>query len=642
MANHQFQFGQFVLDLERYELRRDGQAAKLERQPMELLILLTQKRGGLVTRDEIIARLWGEDVFLDVDQGINNGIRKIRTALRDDPDRPRFVETVVGRGYRFIAKIDETGPGSATAEATTVSVEDRSKKATDPQTKPELQTPTTRAPVRPFWQRYRNPLALSGLAILALLIAGFYARQTDSWLPRRQSPLVRSIGVLPLENLSGDPAQDHFADGMTDELTTNLARIGSLRVISRTTMMQYRGTRKRSPEIARDLNIDALLEGSVVRSGSKVRITAQLIDARHDRHMWAQSFEREVSEILDVQDSVALDIASEVKAELSPELRESLSKHRSVKPEAYESYLMGRSKLRTQSPNAIRESVLDFQHAIDLAPLYSEAYSGLADAYTLMADYEVLSPREAFPRAEAAAVKALSLDPLAAEAHVSLGLVKNYYQWDWDGAEREFKRAIELSPSYASAHLQYSRFLTMEGRHDESIAEIDRARGLDPLSLVIASNAGHAFYYARRYDSAIEQFRQTLAIDPNRVYARLFLGIAYEQNGMYPQSTEELEKVRVHFNGTPSVALAHVYARTGRGTEARQILTQLESDGSDADWFFIAEGYAGLGDKELAFRCLEKAYQKHDFFLPWIKVDPWMDPLRSDARFKSFLRRVGL
>jgi tetratricopeptide (TPR) repeat protein len=374
-----------------------------------------------------------------------------------------------------------------------------------------------------------------------------------------------------------------------------------------------------------------------------VRITAQLIDARHDHHLWAQSYERQVNEILSVQDSVALDIASAVKAELSPEEHESLVRHRSVKPDAYEAYLRGRNKLGKQAQEPIKDSLQDFQHAIDLDPLYAPAYSGLADAYSLLANYGALLPQEAFPPAKAAALKALSLDPLLAEAHASLGLVKNYYDWDWPGAEREYKRAIELSPSYATAHLRYARYLSMVARHDEAIAEIERAGELDPLSLVIQQNVGIVLYYARRYDAAILESRKTLEIDPNRVYARIFLALSYEEKGMYREAIQEQERVKAYFKGAPTVGLAHVYALSGRTSEARRILRELEQkEDSDSAWFAIASGYAALGEKDHAFNLLEKAFEQHDFFLPTLAVNPWMDPLRSDSRFQDLLRRIGL
>jgi len=655
-------FGTFELDLRSRELRKAGALLNLPPQPFRILVLLATHPGQLATREEIQQQIWGSETFVDFEQGLNFAINRIRTTLGDDADTPRYIETLPRRGYRFVAPVEEMGARP--------DLSDRQPVEADAPPRPSVREGAQQAPVDvpidltehtvgdgAFTEAVHEPQSVGiaqrrswwlGLAaILAMLIAssaaGWFAWHRTEIPNSRVGPEhIRSLAVLPLENLSGDPAQEYFADGMTDELTTNLAKIRSLHVISRTTMMQYRDVHKPLPQIAQELHVDAVVEGSVVRSGSTVRITAQLIDAHHDHHLWAQSYEREVNEILIVQDTVALDIASAVKAELSPEEHESLAKHRSVEPDAYEAYLRGRNKLGSQAQEPIKDSIRDFQRAIDLDPLYAPAYSGLADAYSLMANYGVLAPKEAFPRAKAAALKVLSLDPSLAEAHASLGLVNNHYDWDWLGAEREYKRAIELSPSYAVAHLRYARYLSMVARHDEAVAEIERARELDPLSLVVQSNVGTALYYARRYDAAILQSHKTLEIDPNRVYSRIFLAMSYEQKGMYAPAIQELNKVRAYFKGAPNVGLARVYALTGRTAEARRILRELEKEGGDADWFFIAGGYAALGDKDRAFNCLEKAYVKRDFFLALLKIDPWMDRLRSDSRFQDMLRRVGL
>ena len=637
-------FGAFEVDLSSGKLEKHGVRIRLQEQPFQILAMLLEQPGKIVTREDLRRRLWPADTFVDFDVGLNNAILRLRNALGDSAENPRFIETLPRRGYRFIANVDSPLPEALSGSA---------PRATASHPHPQVivlpardATPGVLAPSSARLRVRRKIAWIAGLGLAVLL--AFVGTLNVTRLRQRVFGMpgpsaIRSLAVLPLQNLSGDPAQDYFADGMTDQLTTNLATIRSLRVISRTTMMQYRDTHKVLPQIAEELHVDAVVEGSVVRSGSNVRITAQLIDARRDRHLWAQSYEREVKEILNCQDAVALDIASAVKAELSPEEHETLARPRSVIPEAYEACLRGRNKLGTQAPEPIKHSLEDFQRAIDLDPSYAPAYSGLADAYSLMANYSALLPLEAFPRAKAAALKALALDPSFAEAHASLGVVKNHYDWDWPGAEREYKRAIELSPSYAVAHLRYARYLSMVARHDEAIAEIERARELDPLSLVIQSNVGIALYYARRYDAAILESRKTLEIDPNRVYARVFLALSYEQKGMYPEAIQEQKRVQAYFKGAPNVGLAHVYALSGRTTEARRILRELEQkEDSDSAWFAIAGGYAALGEKDRAFNWLEKAYAKRDFFLPTLAINPWMDPLRSDARFAELAGRIGL
>jgi TolB-like protein/DNA-binding winged helix-turn-helix (wHTH) protein/Tfp pilus assembly protein PilF len=618
----------FRLDAARYELRRSGGGkVKLERQPMDLLILLAGRRGQLVTREEVAARLWPADVFVDREHAINNAVRKIRTALHDSAEQPRYLETVVGKGYRFIGDLEVIAATASSAEA-----------AGESPAPPGEQAGAARTSVG------KLSVAFYGIA-LTLIGASVWA--FTSWRSSKsavQAP-IRSIAVLPLRNLSGDPAQDYFADGITDELTSDLARIGSLRVISRTSTMQYASERKPLPQIAKELNVEAVVEGSVAREGNKVRITAQLIDARRDVHLWAQSYNRDLGEILDLQNSVALDVAAQVRAALSTEERGAFAARRSIRPEAYEAYLRGRNEIAKQTPASIRASLTYFQQAADLDPLSALAYAGVADAFSMMANYSVLPPREVFPRAEAAARKALEFDPSSAEAHASLALVKHHYDWQWPQAEAEFKRAIQLAPGFSLAHLRYADFLNSAGRHDEAIAEITRASQLDPLSITIASNAGRVRFYAHRYDEAIHDLKATLALDPNRMYARIILGMAYGQKQMYPEAIAEFREAnRVRGDGTGTgVGLAWTYARSGQADAAKRILKDLEQPSPDgiADWYFIAGVYAALGEKNQAFLWLDKAYQNRDFFITYLKVDPWLDPLRSDPRFGILARRIG-
>jgi TolB-like protein/predicted Zn-dependent protease len=480
---------------------------------------------------------------------------------------------------------------------------------------------------------------LAGVAVL--LAAGTLAWRAP-W--RTATAPIRSIAVLPLQNLSGDPSQNYFAEGLTDELTTNLARIGSLRVISRTSTLQYGENRKPMLQIGRELNVDAVIEGSVVRSGNRVRVTAQLIDARRDVHLWAQSYERELGGILELQDFVARDIATQVKASLSPEASAAFASHPMVNPEAYEAYLRGRNELGRQTEEAIRNSVQHFQRAIDLDPLYATAYAGLADSFSLMANYQVLPPKEVFPRAGAAARKALALDPASAEAHASLAFAKHHFDWDWPGAEAEYQRAIQLGPSYPMAHLRYAGYLSNAGRHEEAIREIGRARQLDPLSLTVASNVVQVLFYARRYDDAIREVQSQLALNPDRIWSHVLLAFAYTQKRMYPQAIAECEQaIKLRGDG-PGVSLAQAYALAGQAQPARRALRELEKPDAAGmvDWFFIAGVYTALGDREQAFAWLEKAYENRDFFMTYLNVYPFLDALHSEPRFVRLQERVGL
>ncbi|MGB0036711.1 MAG: tetratricopeptide repeat protein [Candidatus Acidiferrales bacterium] len=625
-----FRFAAFELDATSGELRKHGFRVRLQDQPLRLLLLLIAHPGDVVTRDQVREELWGRQTFVDFDRSLNKAVVKLRQALGDDAETPRFVETLPRRGYRFLMPVEASAVDSSRA-GNLESAESWSHM----EPHPEL-----------FGTRARLGTA-AGLALgvaVVILVWLVPSGVRDRVFGRSNAVRIQSVGVLPLENLSGDPAQDDFADGMTDELTTSLARIRSLRVISRTSMMQYRKTHKPVPEIARELNVDAVVEGSVVRSGNKVRITTQLIDARRDVHLWAQSYEREIGDLLDVEDSISLDIASQVKANLSPEEHELFAAHHPVKPAAYEAYLRGRNELSKQSQDAINKSIPYFQQAIEADPLYAAAYAGLADSYSMQGNYMVAPPKEVFPRAKAAATRALELDPTSAEAHAALGLEKHHFEWDWAAAEAEYKRAIELNPGYALAYLRYSEYLSNAGRHDEALRAITHAEELDPLSLVIEGNVGRVLFNARRYDEAIAQFKKTLDRDPNRLYVRIHLAMSYEQLRKYPESLAEFENVTQMSGGHAGVGAAHAFATAGQPARARAILKDVENRSAEGDpeWFFIAGVYAALGEKDHAFAWLEEAYRHRDFFLTYLTTQPYMDPLRSDPRYAELVHRLRI
>ena len=612
------QAGRPRVDVSRYELSLNGKRVKLERQPMDLLILFVQRKGELVTREEIIDKLWGKNVFVDVDSSINSAVRKIRTVLGDDPADPRYLETVVGKGYRFVGEVEVVGLERGTIPSS--------------------------APVPPLAaaKRMQHGL-LAGGTLVVVLVAGAWG-----WVRWRQSIAaaagpIHSIAVLPLANLSGDPSQEYFADGMTDELTTDLAKISALRVVSRTSAMRYRDAHEPVQQIAQELKVDALIEGSISRSGNRVRITAQLIDVRSDRHLWAESYERDLSDVLDVQSAVALEIAHQVRATLTPAEREALAAHNTIVREAYDAYLRGRKELGKQRQEALRKGLEYFQLAIALDRLYAPAYAGLADSYSLLANYSALPPLEAFPKAKSAAMKALELDHNLAEGHIALAYVKHHFDWDWAGAEEEYKAALQLDPNNAITHLRYAELLSNSARHDEAIREIRLAHELDPLSLVIQSNIGRLLYYAHRYDEAIPELKQVLAADPHRVFARVHLAECYEQKGMYPESFAEMKTVRAEFHGQEGIGDAHLFASMGKIQDARRILKYEEQPPPDGaqNWQFIAGVYARLGEKDRAFQWLDQGYQNRDFFMTFVKTDPAMDPLRSDPRFAALVKKIG-
>ncbi len=456
---------------------------------------------------------------------------------------------------------------------------------------------------------------------------------------------IESIAVLPLENLSRDPEQDYFADGMTEALIACLAKIGALRVISRTSVMRYKGARGPLPEIARALDVDAIIEGSVLRSGNRVRITALLVEAAKDRHLWAETYERDMDDILGLQSEVAQAIAGEIRVKVTPQEEARLARPRAVDPEAYQAYLKGRYHWEKRSEEGLRRALVFFREAIDRDPTYALAYVGLADYYIALGNYSLEGSHQSFSRAKAFALKALELDPASAEAYTSLGSVRGSYEWDRTGAERDFQRAIALNTNYATAHHWYADHLVSLARFDEGFEHIARAQSLDPLSLVISADVAGYLFYARRYDEAVAQIRKTLDLDPGFAPAYRQLGGIQEQMGLYAEAVEAFEKTRELTGGAvySLTALAHAHARSGNREEATRILRQLEdiSKKRFVSCYAVAAVYVAMGDADRAFEWLRRAVRDRDRALIWLKVGPRFDPLRSDPRFQDLLRVVG-
>jgi len=466
------------------------------------------------------------------------------------------------------------------------------------------------------------------------------------WFGRAASGHIESLAVLPLTNYSGDPAQDYFADGMTEELITDLAKISALRVISRTSVMGYKGTQKALPDIARDLNVDAVVEGSVQRSGDRVRITAQLIDARTDRHLWAESYERDLRDVLALQGEVAQAIAGEIRIKLTPDEQQRLSSARKVDPEVHQLYLRGRFYWNKRNREDIGKGLEYFQEAVRKDPDYALGYVGIADSYLLLGQWGFMPPREVYPAMKEAAEHALQIDESLGEAHASLAHYLRLYQMDWPGAEKEFKRSIELNPSYANAHHWYSHFLVDFRRFDESLRESRRALELDPLDIALNNHLGWHYMEAGKYPEAIRQIQSTLELSPRFGQARFYLGQTYERQRLYEQSIAEFEKAStLPGNQDQAMAsLACVYAEAGRKDEARKTMRLLTERAKEhyVPQFYFAQIYAALGDKEKAFRWLEKSFEERSFFPGALKVEPAFFGLRSDARYHELLRRVQM
>jgi TolB-like protein/Tfp pilus assembly protein PilF len=458
-------------------------------------------------------------------------------------------------------------------------------------------------------------------------------------------PRIQSIAVLPLENLSGDPEQDYFADGMTEALIAGLAKIQALRVISRTSVMRYKGARIGLSEIARALDVQAIVEGSVLRSGGRVRITALLVDTETDRHLWAETYERDVGDILSLQSEVAQAIAAEIRISITPQESARFARRSPVDPDAYNAYLKGRYHWEKRSEEGLAKALHFFQEAIELDPAYAPAYSGLADYYITLGNFNLAESHDVYPKAKAAALRGLERDPASAEAYTSLASVKGSYEWDREGAERDFRRAIALNPNYANAHHWYADHLVSLARFEEGMAEIARAQSLDPLSLVMSADAGGYLFYAGRYDEAVAQVLKTLELDAQFAPSYRQLGGILEQMGRYEEAIEAFEKAKV-VSGSATyslTALAHTYALAGRREEAVRMLAELDAIAKRkyVSPYSLAAVHVALGDSDRAFESLGRAVQAHDRALIWLRVAPRFEPVRSDPRFRAILKTVG-
>ena len=630
-------FGVFELDLRAGELRKHGLRVRLQEQPFQVLATLLEHAGEVVTREELQKKLWPADTFVDFDHGLNKAINKIREALSDSSESPRFVETVARRGYRFLADVKDVdgalkGPESVNEKVSRTRSQDLK----------EVVGVRKSLPLSLTWK-------IAGCALL-LVIAGFAGWRLHS-RSRPQSNTflsnpIRSLAVLPLESLSGDASQDYFADGMTEELITDLGQISALRVISRTSVMAYKRARKPLPQIARELNVDAVVEGTVLRSGDQVRITAQLIEASADKQLWSQSYEGELRDTLALQNKVARAVADQIRINLNPQEQAALKDVKVVNPEAYESYLKGRYFWNKRTADGLKVALAYFNQAIDEDPKYAKAYSGLADTYALLGDWEyaVMAPKEALPKAKAAAIKALELDSALGEAHNSLAFCLDGFDWDLDSAGKEFRRAIELNPGYATAHHWYAWHLSLLGRYDEAIAEMRKAENLDPLSLIINADLAELLVLAHFYDESIPQSRKTIEMDPNFALAHNQLAQAYFQKHMNDEAVAELQKAVQLSGGSPTCIanLARAFVASGKRGEAVKLLSNLKkrSTPSYSHAPEIAMIYAALGDKDQAMNWLEKGYKER--FNPSVLLRPGFDPLRSDPRFEDLVRRIGL
>jgi TolB-like protein/Flp pilus assembly protein TadD len=572
-------FGDFELDSSAFQLRHLGQTVRLERRPMDLLILLAERRGQLVSRDDIVARLWGPDVFVDVETGVNTAIRKVRHALQDSPDSPLFIETVPGRGYRFIARV-------------------RDKASVMPQSSTETQ------------------------------------------------PRIMLV-VLPFENLSDDPEQEYFSDGLTEETISYLGRINPERmgVIARTTSMAYKRARKSIREIGAELNVDYALESSVRRENKQVRITVQLIRVKDQTHIWTATYDREVKSVLAIQNELGTAIADHVRLQLSPEQLQVGAIHQPATAEAFDLYLRGRYFWNQLSPPTTRRAIEYYTRATDLDPHYALAWSGLADAFTSSPISGDAPPLQVWPKAGDAARRAIEAAPNLAETQTSLGFVKFWLDWKWPAAESAFRKAVTLNPSYALAHRLLGIVQMHLRRHEDSLAAIKRARDLDPLNAGHHALSAQIAFAARDYDASVRFSRQAISIDPEFWIAYLQLGQSQEQLDKPELALEALTHAsRLSGGNTKAISLrGYILAKEGKQSEARELLATLEvlSKQKYVPPYAFALVYAGLGQHEEALQFLDAAYDVHDVHLAFLPIDPKWDPFRRDSRFVDLLDRCG-
>ena len=599
-----YQFGAFTVDARTGELSHAGRRTPLRDQSVQLLLALLEQPGELLTREELAGRLWAAGTFVDFDRGLNKAINHLREALGDSAEQPRFIETLPRKGYRFIAPVTSTGEDVETASL--------------PVTAPESS--------RRRWLRL--PVVL--IAGISLTIgAGIGVR---NWVASRSSPpRIAALAVLPLENLSGDAEQQYFADGLTDALITDLAKMGSTRITSRTSVMQYRGTRKSIKEIGRELNVDAVVEGTVMYAGNRVRVTAQLIQVSTDMHLWADAYERELSSILDLQRSLATDIARRINVFVKP-----LDRPRVVKPEAYGLYLKGRYAFYKYTSAGWQEAIEHFNSAIEKDPEFAPAYSGLSETYLVAGAYFAIPTEEALTRGRVAAAKALQLDDTLASAHYAMATAHTWYDWDWASAEREFQRGLELNPNDSLGRSWHGGYLSILGRHDEAIAEHERARELDPLSVVANVTLARALYRARRYDDAIAQARRTLELDPGFGLALFWLEGSLRHKGLFKEAVELRQSV-----ATPEDAqtIAQTFHRDGIQAVLRQSGETFRKSGLLVT---AARCFAQSGDREDAIALLETCAQRRCSDLVSLNVEPDFDALRTDPRFQKLVRQIGL
>lgn len=650
-----YYFDDVVIERGNFRVLKGGQPKALTPRSFDVLIYLIEQRGSVVEKQELFEQIWKETFVTD--NALMRAVKDIRRELGDDAGAPRYIETVHKRGYRFIAQLKdapnedlefeteaERSESPKLSEGETVTTSSRQatvETANQPTTQTDAGTsPETTSSIKNLVAKIKESKASAVFALVALVIAV----ASIIYLGRGEKA-IHSLAVLPLESANADTNTEYMSDGITESLINSLSQLPDLKVIARTTSFRYKGQQIDAQKVGRDLHVDAVLTGRVIQQGENLIIQAELINAADGSQLWGKRFSRRLADIFSLQEEIAKEISEKLQLKLTGEDEKRLAKRYTENTEAYRLYLTGRYFWSKRTTEGLNKSIAYYQQAIYKDPNYALAYAGLADSYAALAINTDALPRESFPQAKAAAVKALELDDTLVEAHATMLQIKAEYDWDWSGVEREYRRAVELNPNYPMTHLYYSIYLIKTGRHEEAVAEIKRAQELDPFSLIINAVVGRVFFFARRYDEAIEACYKTLELDPNFFVAHLFLGRAYKEKRMYEQAVAELSSARDaarDLSETTSL-LGYVYAVSGKRDEAKKILNEMKemSKHRYVPPYNIAMVYAGLGEKDQAFEWLEKAYEDRNQQFTLLNIAPEFDSLRSDPRFTGLLRRIG-
>jgi TolB-like protein/DNA-binding winged helix-turn-helix (wHTH) protein/tetratricopeptide (TPR) repeat protein len=651
-----FRFRDFDLDVAAYELRRHGRPVKLGRQPMDLLILLVESRGQLVSRSDIVERLWGKDVFVDVETGVNTAISKVRQALRDSPDAPAFVETVPGKGYRFIASVEViSGPRGAGLPAaqleppTVLAREQTNGVTTAPfvvHESPSTATSSSRTDAGEdgsppsSWTGNRVRLAI-GLALVGM-VAGVVAwmwLSGDAVVPRV------TLAVLPFANIGSDPERDYLAAGLTEETSASLAQIDPERLIVKGRTLKFKGTTKTAVEIGQELSVDYLVESAIRAEGGRLRVTATLIRVRDQEHVWSQSYEREPTSLLGLQQELSTAIADQIRLRLSPDHVRGSRGRQTSNADAFDAYLRGRYLESRRTPAMNARAIQEYQRAIALDPNYALAWASLGFTYAASVVNSDARPLEMGPLARAAAAHAIRANPNLAESQLIVGYIDWLLDWDWTAAETVLRLAIRLDPSSAAAYRTLGHALSQSGKHVDAAAAMRRTRELEPLESISHALSAQVAFQAREYHTAVEHARRAVLTDSEFWIGYVELGQAYEPTGETDLALAALTEA-ARFSGGNSKAISlkgYILAKTGRANEAREVLRRLEAEAGEryVPPYALALVHAGLGEREAVFEWLDKAYAARDVHLIYLPVDPKWDPYRADPRFNALLARCG-